>query len=97
MTYMQKLSFRVSKVKVKSVPMFVIAPDFWITKPCLFLNKKLFTPNSTFQLNREGTFSGIYKIVGLEHVISGSECFSSFSLIKLTIPTGEIGKATPGK
>ena len=97
MMYMQKLSNRVSVIKVKSVPMFPIAPDFWINKPCLFLNKKLFTPNSTFQLNREGAFSGIYSMLGLEHVISGSECYSSFTLSKIHIATGEIAKATPGK
>ena len=93
--YMQKLALGLSKVQAKTTPMFFMAPEFWNTKPCLFLHKKLYTPNSTFQLNREGTFSGIYKILGLEHVISGSECFSSFTILRNALATAEIEKTTP--
>ena len=95
--YMQKLAFGISKVKAKTTPMFYLMPEFWINKPCLFLNKKLHSPNSTFFINREGTFSGIYTMLGFEHVISGSECYSSFNLIRVPIPTGELDNASPGK
>ena len=73
--------------------MFSIMPEFWITKPSLFLNKKLHSPNSTFFMNRESPFSGMYSIFGIEHVITSSECFSSFQLHKVEIPTGEIEKS----
>lgn len=95
--YMQKLAFGVSRVKAKTTPMFYLMPEFWISKPCLFLNKKLYSPTSTFFINREGTFSGIYTILGFEHVISATECFSSFNLQRIPVATGEIDSAPPGR
>ena len=90
MLYMQTLSFRYSAVKAKTTSMFHICPEFWVSKPSLFLNKKLHSPNSTFFINRESPFSGMYYMLGFEHVITASECFSSFSLHKVPFATSEI-------
>ena len=90
MLYMQTLSFRYSAVKAKTTSMFHICPEFWVSKPSLFLNKKLHSPNSTFFINRESPFSGMYLMLGFEHVITASECFSSFSLHRVPFATSEI-------
>tara|TARA_R110000824_G_scaffold82361_2_gene206398 strand:- start:295 stop:2691 length:2397 start_codon:yes stop_codon:yes gene_type:complete len=84
MRYLQKLANTFSSIKIKSIPMFSLSPDFWINKPALFLNKKLHSPNSTSNLNNQGTFSGMYKLLGFEHVITESECYSSFSMHRIT-------------
>ena len=95
MLYMQRLSLGISRVQVKTIPMFSIISEFWLTKPCLFLNKKLHSPNSTYLMNKESTFSGLYSIFGLEHVITPSECFSSFQIHRNAIASGEIEKSSP--
>ena len=87
---MQRLAMGQSFNKVKTLPMFNIIPEFWIRKPCLFLNKKLYSPQSLFNLNLKGTLSGIYTLIGFEHVITGSDCYSSFTTFRKSFLTEEL-------
>ena len=88
--FMQRLAMGQSFNKVKTLPMFNIIPEFWIRKPCLFLNKKLYSPQSLFNLNLKGTLSGIYTLIGFEHVITGSDCYSSFTTFRKSFLTEEL-------
>jgi hypothetical protein len=96
--YLQKLSFNYTRIQAKTTPMFSISSDYWINKPVLFLHKKLYNPtpephSTSLSLNTPSPFSGMYKLLGLEHVITSSECYSSFSIHKIPLATAEVEKA----
>lgn len=77
--YLQHLANSVRKISIKTIPRFNMLREY-IGKPCVFLNYNNFYAYISNRLNEKGFLSGIYTIFGYEHVISGSECSSSFFL-----------------
>lgn len=95
-SYLQKLANSVKRLSIKTTPRFKISQEY-ISKPCLFLNYNPFYAYVSNRLNQRGYLSGVYQIFGYEHVISQSECTSTFYLQRPALANDTLDSIISGK
>ena len=92
--FLQSMSNTISLAQISTHPNFSKVAPRWIKQPALFLHRNLAFRDSIRQ-STQSYVSGIYLIIGYEHVITSSECYSKFNLMRLASASDEFNKLTP--
>lgn len=92
--FLQSMSNTISLAQISTSPNFSKVAPRWIKQPALFLHRNLAFRDSVRQPT-QSYVSGIYLIIGYEHVITPSECYSKFNLMRLASASDEFKKLTP--
>lgn len=92
--FLQSMSNTISLAQISTHPNFSKVAPRWIKQPALFLHRNLAFRDSIRQPT-QSYVSGIYLIIGYEHVITSSECYSKFNLMRLASASDEFNKLTP--
>ena len=82
-------------VEVKTVPFYNLQQYNSLGRTCILYSLKNMITGTTSKINSLNPFTDTYSIMGIEHVISPNECYSTFTLAKASQET-EIGTGVDG-
>ena len=84
---------------IKTLPMFTLSDNAILRQLCvinIFKNPTIKSTHESLELYNT-TYSGVYNIIGFNHVINGVETYSEFDVLKLNMPPKQKMKQTDFK
>jgi len=91
--FLQKMSNIISIAQISTEANFSKIAPRWIKQPALFLHKPLH-----FKATRragKSYVSGIYLILGYEHIITANDCYSKFNIQRMASASDEFNRLLP--